>query len=374
MVKMMESILAKLVSFQCITDNRDANNVALDYIDRFVSDRGMRTRQIEHNGIRSLVALSRPHHKKPAVMLGGHIDVVPGAEGLFTLQQDNEKYYGRGVLDMKGSIAVFLSVIDELKGKLDQFDLGLMVTTDEEIGGFNGTPIVLEKGYVPKVCILPDGGADWQIQTSAKGVFQLKITTSGQAAHGSQPWKGDNANLKLIRVIHEIYGLFPKNGPDDNTINIGKISGGEAVNQVADSAEAHIDIRVISEKDRDELRAAIERICLEHGAQLSVVTDGISTNFNLQNPYIKRFAEIVTEVTNVKITGSHAHGSSDARFFAERNIPCISLYPPGGGHHSSDEWVRIESLHQLKKIVTQYILETATESSKEELQEPDLVA
>ena len=190
----------------------------------------MHTQFIEHDGYRSLIATSRRHHKKPTVLLSGHIDVVPGAEELFTLQQDHQNYYGRGVLDMKGSIAVFLSIIDELKGKLDQFDLGLLITSDEEIGGFNGTQVVLEHGYLPKVSILPDGGADWQIQTSAKGVFQLKINTTGQAAHGSQPWNGDNANLKLIRVIHEIHGLFPTNGPDDNTINIGKIS--EVVKQL----------------------------------------------------------------------------------------------------------------------------------------------
>lgn len=369
----MENILAKLVAFQCITDNRGANNSALDYIDHFVSERGMHTQFIEHDGFQSLIATSRPHNKKPTVLLSGHIDVVPGAEELFTLQQDSENYYGRGVLDMKGSIAVFLSIIDELKGKLDQFDLGLLITSDEEIGGFNGTQVVLEHGYLPKVSILPDGGPDWQIQTSAKGVFQLKINTKGHAAHGSQPWKGDNANLKLIRVIHEIHGLFPTNGPDDNTINIGKISGGEAINQVADSAEALIDIRVISEKDRQQLRAAVEKICLKHGAQLSVVTDGIGASFDLQNPYIKRFAEIVTEVTNIEVKGSHAHGSSDARFFAERNVPCISLYPPGGGHHSPNEWVSIDGLHQLMKIITQYILETATAPSREELQESDLV-
>jgi acetylornithine deacetylase/succinyl-diaminopimelate desuccinylase-like protein len=306
-------------------------------------------------------------------MLGGHIDVVPGPEPLFTLQQDHEKFYGRGVLDMKGSIAVFLSVIDGLRDKLDQFDFGLMITSDEEVGGFNGTKVVLERGYLPKVCILPDGGPDWQIQLSAKGVLQLKVSTSGQAAHGSQPWNGDNANLKLIRVIHDIHTLFPENGPDSNTINIGKISGGEAINQVADSAEALLDIRVVSQKDKTRLLEAIRAVCRRHEATLDIVMQGSGTSFDLHNPYVKRFAEIVTEVTNVEITGSHAYGSSDARFFAERNIPCISLYPPGGGHHSSDEWVSIEALHHLQEIITQYVLETASESSREELQKPDLV-
>lgn len=369
----MENVLAKLVSFQCTTDNRSANNDALAYIEHFVAERGMYTKVIEHDGIRSLLATTKSHHKKPTVLLGGHIDVVPGPEDSFTLKHDHEKFYGRGVLDMKGTIAVYLNVIDSLKGKLDQFDLGLMITTDEEVGGYNGTRVVLERGYAPKVCVLPDGGPDWQIQLSAKGVFQFKVSTSGVAVHGSQPWNGDNANLKLIRIIHEIHNLFPDNGPDDNTINIGKINGGEAVNQVADSAEALIDVRVISEKDKEHLINEIQVICRKHDATFEMLMSGSGANFDLQDHYIKRFAEIVTEVTNVEIVGSHAYGSSDARFFAERGIPCISLYPPGGGHHSSDEWVSIEALHQLQEIITQYILETAVTATRKELQEPDFV-
>lgn len=370
----MENILAKLVAYQSITGNRSANNDALSYIERFVAERGMHPRYIEHDGVRSLIATSKPHHKTPVVMLGGHIDVVPGPDELFTLHQDHEKFYGRGVLDMKGSVAVFLSVIDSLKDKVDELDFGLMITTDEEVGGFNGTKVLLEQGYVPSVCVLPDGGPDWQIQLSAKGVLQLKVSTSGQAAHSSQPWNGDNANLKLIRVINEIYNLFPKNGPDDNTINIGKISGGEAINQVADSAESSLDIRVVSEKDKERLLEEIQAVCRRHEARLDIVMQGSVANFDLHDPYIKRFADIVTEVTNVKIKGSHAFGSGDARFFAERNIPCISLYPPGGGHHSSDEWVSVEGLQQLQEIITQYVLETATESAVYEVQEPDIIA
>ncbi len=369
----MENTLAKLVSYHSTTDNRTANNDALDFINQFVTERGMHTKFIEQEGIRSLIATTKPNLKQPVVMLGGHIDVVPGPDELFTLRKDHENFYGRGVLDMKGPIAVFLNTIDSLKDNLMQFNLGLMITTDEETGGVNGTPAVLEQGYIPSVCILPDGGDNWQIQRSSKGVLQLKISTSGRATHGSQPWNGDNANLKLIRVIYEIHNLFPKNGPSDNTINIGKINGGTAINQVADAAEAFIDIRVISEDDKQQLLKKIELVCHEHKAALDIVMNGISAISDFQNPYIKRFAEIVNEVTNVKIKGSHAYGSSDARFFTERNIPCISLYPPGAEHHSSNEWVNIEGLHQFQEIITQYLLETATKLSKDDKRTPNLV-
>jgi acetylornithine deacetylase/succinyl-diaminopimelate desuccinylase-like protein len=369
----MEEILAKLVAFKSVPDNYRANNAALEYIDRFVAERGLHTKRLEWNGAPALVATSRPRVKCPTLMLAGHIDVVPAANELFTLHTDDDKYFGRGVLDMKGSIAVFLSIINELKGQLDSFDFGLMITSDEELGGFNGTPKVLEAGYKPKVCILPDGGDNWQIQLTAKGVLQLRVATSGQAAHGSQPWNGDNANLRLIRILHDIMMLFPVNGPDTNTVNIGKISGGEAINQVPDAAEALIDIRCISEHDKQRLLEKVDQICHGHHAQMDVVMQGNGTTFEFSNPFIKRFSEIVTEVTSTEVTGSHAYGSSDARFFAALGIPCISLYPPGGGHHGPNEWVSIKGLQQLKTIVLQYLIETAQETPTEVIHTPDHV-
>ena len=370
----MEEILAKLVAFKSVTEDLSANKAALDYIEQFVAMRGMYTKQYEWHGAPALVATTRPHRKTPTVMLAGHIDVVPATNEQFTLHKDDEKYFGRGVLDMKGSIAVFLRIIDELQDQLADFDLGLIITSDEETGGYNGTPNLLEAGYVPKVCVLPDGGDNWQIQLSSKGVLQLNIATSGRAAHGSRPWKGDNANLRLIRVLHDVMTLFPENAPDTNTVNIGKISGGEAINQVADAAEALVDIRCISERDKQQLLEQVKSICEAQDAKLTVLMEGAGTAFELSNPHFKRFAEIVTEVTGVTVTGSHAYGSSDARYFAALDVPCISLYPPGGGHHGPNEWVSIKGLQQLRAIVTQFIIETARESSEEVVQTPDLVS
>lgn len=369
----MEELLEKLVAFKSVTEDRSTNTKALDFIERYVTERGMHTKRFAWNGAPALVATSRPQTKKPTVMLAGHIDIVPAADDLFLLRKDADRYFGRGVLDMKGSLAVYLAIIDELRDQLAELDFGLMITSDEEVGGFYGTPKLLEAGFVPKVCILPDGGDNWQIQLSAKGVLQLRIATSGQAAHGSQPWKGDNANLRLIRVLHDIMGLFPENGPDSNTVNVGMINGGEAINQVPDAAEARIDIRCISEHDKQHLRKMITTICKEHGAEMAIVMDGIGATFDLANPFIKRFANIITEVTGTEVTGSRAYGSSDARFFAALGIPCISLYPPGGGHHGPNEWVSKKGLAQLQEVITQYLIETARVSTTEAQQEPDLV-
>jgi acetylornithine deacetylase/succinyl-diaminopimelate desuccinylase-like protein len=75
----MEELLEKLISFKSVIEDHSANAQALDFIERFVSERGMHIRRFDWNGASSLVATTRQHTKKPTVMLAGHIDVVPAA-------------------------------------------------------------------------------------------------------------------------------------------------------------------------------------------------------------------------------------------------------------------------------------------------------
>ncbi|HKR81892.1 MAG TPA: M20/M25/M40 family metallo-hydrolase [Candidatus Saccharimonadales bacterium] len=354
----MEEILRTLVAFQTVSGDATAAHQALDYVASFVTKRGMHVARYDSDGFESLVATVRPDHKTPKVILAAHLDVVPAPSELFELRQEDGKFYGRGVLDMKGALAAYLQIIDELQDTPSQYDFGLMVTTDEELGGKNGAEKLVEEGYAPSVCILPDGGDNWQIQLHSKGFLYVKVVVRGKPAHGSRPWLGHNANLVLLNIIHEVHALFPDSGLNTNTLNIGLINGGSAANQVADYAEATLDIRVISEAERQRLLVALKRICEQHNAQLTVELNGAVGEFSLENEYIAPFAKLITEVTGVKVVGSRTLGSNDARFFAAKNIPCISFYPTGGGHHGPEEWLSAEALVQLKQIIQTHLEKT----------------
>jgi succinyl-diaminopimelate desuccinylase len=351
----MEEILRKLVAFRTITGDETAAHQALDYVSSFVTERGIHVARYDSNGFESLVATVQPGSKTPKVLLAAHIDVVPAPDELFTLREESKKFYGRGVFDMKCAIAAYLQIVDDLKDHLNDYDFGIMITSDEECGGKNGIENLVKEGYMPKVCILPDGGDDWQIQLHSKGFMYLKITTQGKPAHGSRPWLGHNANLALLNIIHEAQALFPDAAPETNTLNLGIINGGGAINQVADYAEASLDVRVISEPERARLLKALEQICAKHGGELTIDLNGAVGEFSLQNEYIAPFAKLITEITGVTVTGSRTLGSNDTRYFAAQNVPCISFYPTGGGHHGPDEWLDQKGFEQMHTIIKSYL-------------------
>lgn len=360
--KELEDILRQLVAIPTVTGNYEASHDALDYIERFLKQQGMYCKRYEWNGLESMVATTR-RTKTPKVMLAAHLDVVPGDESLFELQEKDGKYYGRGTLDMKYAIAAYMQAAQELGPRLHDYDFGIMITTDEEAGGLDGVARLVEAGYIPEICILPDGGLDWQIQLYSKGFLYLAITAKGKAAHAARPWLGDSAITKLVQVINETQELFIDPGEDPdvaiNTLNIGRIAGGKAPNQVAEHAEMILDIRVSSDAEGKRLFQEIEQISTRHGASTSLLIHGSATNFSLDDPVFATFAALITEKTGVTVKGSRTPASSDIRYFIPHGVPCISVYPPGGAHHSQSEWIDKEGFYQFEEIIKTYLERTA---------------
>lgn len=374
---MIETILRKLVSFPTVSKDLQANHEAIAYVTEFLRARGMHIATYEYDGHPALVATVRPGVKRLRVMLYAHVDVVGARAELLRLEKREGRYYGRGAFDMKFAIAVYLALIDELADDLASYDMGIMIVSDEEIGGEQGAAHLVELDYQPEVCIMPDGGEGWNIETYAKGYVRLRIETQGISAHGSRPWEGDNALVSLITLMHRLEALFPEEHErEGNTINIGYIRGGEAVNQIPDHAEMGLDIRFISAEDEVLLMRAINAACIDQGASVTILARGAAVHTDLMHPYVRTFAEKVTEVTG-KIPQPHrSYGASDAAFFADKGTICIVTAPDAGGRHAPNEWIDARGVEQFQVVLRKYLTAVARVAPTDKLvvSEPTLQA
>jgi succinyl-diaminopimelate desuccinylase len=353
----VERILTDLVEIPSVTSDIRANNQALDYIDDFLTERGMTVDRYIHDGCGSLVATPLGT-KTPKLMLAAHVDVVPAPDDLFRVKESGDKLFGRGVIDMKSAIASFLTVTDQFFrqwGRLSEFDYGIEIVTNEEIGG-HGTKNLLEAGYIPEVVILPDGGTDWRIVTSAKGAWTIALETSGVSAHGSRPWEGDSASFKLLDALNEIRLLFENQGPETNTLNISMLSGGTAQNQLPASAKAVLDIRVIGKKGYEEARTKILDICSKYGINPDVIAIFPPVEHDMSNPYVKLFSESIKHVTGLSQREITSMGSCDAIYFDALDIPCIVTRPAGGNQHSDNEWISKTGLKEFVQVLSHFML------------------
>lgn len=355
----MRKILEKLISFKTITEDKKENKKALVWIKNQVRNLPLFLREFEIRGFPSLI-LTTQKGKQPIIWFQAHLDVVPGPERVFQPKIRKGILYGRGAFDMKFAIACYLRLLKDLGENLSKYDFGIIITSDEEIGGFNGVKAILGKGFSSKVCFLPDGGKNWQFEKSAKGVFHLLIESKGKSGHGSRPWLAKNALDNLIDFLLALKKKFPQEpckikNHYHNTFSLGKIEGGEVANKIPNLAKALIDIRFISSK-----KSQIEKILNFtkrdfKNIKIKKIAFGDSIDIDINNPYLRLFSQIAREKFNIKTSFTISHGTSDARFFLKNKIPVILIRPKGGGHHSENEWIDLKDLEKFYFVLKEFV-------------------
>jgi succinyl-diaminopimelate desuccinylase len=347
-------LLAELVAMPSESRRPADINNCFNYLENYLSNYDFQLHRHESNGFPSLMVTTQIT-KRPKILLQAHLDVVPGKTESYAVTERDNKLYGRGVYDMKFAAACYLQLVHDLRDSLGDYDFGLMLTSDEEVGGEDGVGYLLEQGYGAEVCLLPDGGNDWQIETTSNGLWMIKLVAAGKTAHGSRPWEGRNAINNLVEGLSEIQSLFGELKPHKSSVTISQISGGEAINQVPDHAEATVDMRFVSAADYDDYRQAIELIAKTQHLTITTEAAVAASTIDMTQPAMTQFLDIAAEVRGQPLGTTHSFGATDARFFAAQNIPVIILRPTGGGHHSDDEWLDKAEFFKFYELLKAYV-------------------
>jgi succinyl-diaminopimelate desuccinylase len=358
-----EDVLAHLVGYQTTAGNDRAFHGAFKYVAGALRSCGLTVARLEHNGHESLLASTRADELwRPSLCIGAHLDVVPASPEMFSLRSDSRAFRGRGVFDMKWVVASMVRLAAAVQDERDQYSLGFMLTSDEETRGADGTGWLLAEGYRPTLCVLPDAGRSdgWNVESQAKGTLKLTMRATGKAAHGSRPWEGENAIVKLVGLLGEVSSLYSEQGPDTTTINIGTIAGGEAVNQVAASAEATLDVRYMTERARDDVQTRLKRLAAQYGVELAVVSEGGVHRADPTSPLGQVLVETMAAVIGYEPAVVTNLGASDARYFDEYGVPCFVIGPQGGGHHGPSEWIDRNAVDEFTAIVRQLARKMST--------------
>lgn len=351
--------LKHLVSFKPVTSHKDGTTALLRYVESELQKVGLKTAFSTSHGYPSLVAgtLSTERSK---LLLQAHIDVVPADEDLFTVRQKAAVLYGRGVCDMLFATAIYLCMLRDLhaEGLLAGMDVGLMLTGDEEIGGYDGVGRLFES-YECDICVLPDAGGPDTINIKAKGVLQLQVTLQGVAGHAGRPADYDNPIVKASAFVQDIVSRFPNNTVDKTVCSIGMINAGKAANQVPSTATVTLDLRYAAEDDPHELVKTVQSIGRKHAGTVETLCLDPGYEIDIQEPSIQRFLDLYESRTGLQVRPIAVPGSSDARFIVPKGIPVIMMRPEAGGMHAETESLNIASLVSFAEILKEYALAEA---------------
>jgi succinyl-diaminopimelate desuccinylase len=331
-------ILKDLIRFESVHTRMDEIEKCSLYIENFLKAENIPFERIVHNGYPSI--LVTPEKRCADILFMSHMDVVDGGKEMFEPYIDGDKLYGRGSIDDKYAIALSLMLCKKYYGENNyKIPFGILITSDEEIGGEYGARKVI-RDLKTKFCVVLDGGNPGKIVVKEKGLIKIKIVANGKSAHGSRPWLGENAIDNLISDYHKLQTLFDekKESKWNRTLNFGIVNAGQAHNQVPEKATGVFDVRFteddVVEELIDEMKGLVD-------GELTVEAIG-SLFYCSDNPYLDELLKISSAVKGTE------HGASDARHVSECGIDGIVWGAEGNkSQHSKSEHVEIPSIVKL---------------------------
>lgn len=376
--------LAQLVQFD--TTSRNSN---LDLI-HCIKD-ALATHKIESTLIQAanqpkanLFATIPAHNgqKDGGLILSGHTDVVP-VDGQqwdtnpFQATTIDNKIFGRGTSDMKGFIAVVLSLVPEfVKLKLEK-PIHFAFSYDEEIGCL-GAPFMIkdiqDRNIKPAACIVGEP-TEMRPVVAHKGKHSFRCSVHGKGAHSSLTPQGCNAieyAARIICFLRDMADKYKSQGPFDQyydvpftTLTTNLIKGGNSQNTIPELCEFVFEFRHIAEDDPKQLRKEIDnyitdvllpKMRSEHPAA-NIVLDKLGAGPNYSVSEEEDIAKLVRKLTQVNDIIKVAYGT-EAALFQAAQIPTI-LCGPGSIEqaHRPNEYVAIDQLEKCEQFVREVVKE-----------------
>ena len=305
----------------------------------------------------------------PSLMLNGHLDTVnvEGMEAPFTPWEQHGLVYGRGSQDMKGSLAVMLGIAACMAQSPERppRDVTMAFVVDEE-GDSIGTEALAKEFLSAEAIVLEP--TDLQPAVAHRGFVWYQIFSEGRAAHGSRFEEGVDAIANLgpfLQGLQRLAQALVKRpaqslaGPP--SLHASTITGGTELSVYPAQCELTVERRTAPEENvtevTQEIQALVDQANRDAGtASISLRTLQIRNSFQAQpdSPLAARIAA-ARATQNLDGTEISVPFWTDAAILAEAGSDCVVLGPQGFGLHSAEEWVSLESLDNLGRLLLDII-------------------
>lgn len=310
----------------------------------------------------------------PHFAYAGHLDVVPPGDGWesdpFTPEIRGDLLYGRGAVDMKGSIAAFAAAasrVPEHPGTLS-----LIITGDEEGWATYGTVKLIEymaeHGHQPDCCLVGEPTSVDRlgdtIKIGRRGSINLWIAVEGTQGHVAYPHLADNPIPTLVRILAAVDAIELDQGTEwfqPSNIEITDLEvGNPATNVIPVKATARLSIRFNALHTGEALVERIRAVAAEISPN-ATVTARISGEAFLTEPghLSDLLTSAIEQIIGVTPELSTTGGTSDARFLS-RVCPVVEFGLPNATMHKLDEAAAVEDIRTLTDIFEAVIRKALT--------------
>jgi len=313
------------------------------------------------------------------LLLIGHMDTVHPPDGPFqTFERDGDRATGPGIDDMKNGLVVILYALKALEevGALSDADITVFMTGEEEMPGASieqARAPLIEEAREADIALNFESGETGVAVTSRRGYTGWRLETTGKSSHSSQVFSeevGAGAIYELSRILTTFYETL--RAEPLLTFNVGAVVGGTRAtfDSASTAGEVFGKVNVVPVKaiTEGDIRAiSVEQVGRVVGKMREIVADNLpQTNADLtvfdgyppmsptpQNAQLLSMYSDISEAIGagpLEANDPLERGASDISFVAPVvNASLDGLGGYGGGAHTPDEWIDLETMRAATK-------------------------
>jgi succinyl-diaminopimelate desuccinylase len=297
------------------------------------------------------------------VVVAGHLDTVPlgrrpdGSPNLPTWRTgsgDDELVHGRGTADMKGGVAVALSLAAALTEPTR--DVTWVFYDHEEVeASRNGLGRLAREHpdwLAGDVAVLgePTSAA---VEGGCNGTLRVDVVLDGVPAHSARPWRGVNAVHAAAPLLALLAGHDPGEREVDGlvfrqSLQAVGIRGGTAGNVVPDRCVVTVNHRFAPDRTLAEAEADLRELLAGYEV---VLTDGAEgARPGLDRPAAAAVVAATGEEPRAKL------GWTDVARFTALGVPAVNLGPGDPLlAHADDEHCPVRDLHRCADVLRRWL-------------------
>ena len=324
---------------------------------------------------------ARRGSERPLFVFAGHTDVVPPGpidkwdSSPFDPVIREGYLYGRGAVDMKGSIAAMVTACERFIEAYHDHrgSIAFLVTSDEEGPAINGTVKVLEYLHQRKEeidwCLVGEPSSRERtgdvIKNGRRGSLNGSLRIYGKQGHVAYPQLAENPVHRAAPAVAELVAVVWDNGNDHfppTSFQISNIHAGTgAENVIPDSMHILFNLRFSTESTVAAIRSRVAEILDRHGLTYDL-------DWKLSGDPFLTPAGVLLDATRAAVrtvTGmlpelSTSGGTSDGRFIAPGGVQVVELGLVNATIHKINECVKVTELDTLSMVYEEVLKDLLT--------------
>lgn len=351
-------LLKQLISFPSVSS--DSNEAVSAFVEQQLRQRQFTVERLTYTDAQGVFKVCVCGRRGPAgrgLAWFGHTDVVPADtwswphSDPWTAYQTEDRIYGRGSCDMKGSLACILEAaerVTETSGPVF-----IVCTADEEVGYHGAAKVAADSEIYREIVSSGSMGiigepTRLQVVHGHKGGRVGRVVSRGVAGHSSTAL-GTNANMAMIPFLHELRNLSlqcdaseewidDRFDPPIISMNIGINDHNTAVNITPPESVCTFYFRPMPGQNADALVDRIQAMAAAHGLEFQLIITGEPLYTDPDSAFIQELARLTGS------TPSTVPYGTDGSFFGA--VRDLAVLGPGDIRqaHTDDEWIELDQL------------------------------